>query len=257
MKLAESNTGSGEPYALQQIPDLGGRLRSSQPGGHSGSCRTARWRAGRRFGCVTRRLRQWGTRWSSGGGAVPRSPGGGAPRGSAPAPSSSYGAPAAPNSGPSHGYVPPQSRGDSSGTAAAPSGACPTIATESHAYGPGGYGHGIYVAPSRFYHPYYSFVPRWRLGFGMWVGSTVAFSLRVLLRAIRTTTPTTTMATRRPGYGYAAPGRYPRQVPRRAALHGPGSSVIAQPGAAAGSVSFEMTPATAEVFIDGEYITIV
>src|SRR4029450_5598845 len=31
-------------------------------------------------------------------------------------------------------------------------------------------------------------------------------------------------------------------------------SVVAQPGTASGSVSFEITPSTAEVYIDGKYV---
>ncbi len=57
-----------------------------------------------------------------------------------------------------------------------------------------------------------------------------------------------------PGYGYPAPGEYPPASPPPSGAPSSGSSVIAQPGAAAGSVSFEITPATAEVFIDGEYV---
>jgi len=76
----------------------------------------------------------------------------------------------------------------------------------------------VVVAP-RFYRPYYSFRPRLSVGFGLWVGYPVVYP-----------------------YAYEP---YPYSY----------GSVEAQPGYAPieSGVSFEITPATAAVYVDGQY----
>ena len=135
----------------------------------------------------------------------------------------------------------------------------------------------MYAAPYRYYRPYYSFRPRFSVGFGLWIGYPVAYTASFY-------------------YGYPYPGYYGypayalyapantrhlrtairlrdlrpairrrairRRATRRAALRSRDTtrlilqqgSVIAQPGTASGSVSFEITPSTAEVYIDGKYV---
>jgi len=140
------------------------------------------------------------------------------------------------------------------------------------------YGHygyrGVYAAPYRYYRPYYSFRPRFSIGFGLWIGYPVAYTSLYYGYPY-------------PSYGYPAP--YPYPYPYAPTYYPPpaygypmaGSSpayppasystnsapqtgyyeadpqqgsVVVQPGAASGSVSFEITPSTAEVYIDGKYV---
>jgi hypothetical protein len=123
---------------------------------------------------------------------------------------------------------------------------------------------GVYAAPFRFYRPYYSFRPRFSLGFGLWVGYPIAYSDPYYY-----------------GYPYdpyAYPEYYPPSaygdlVPNLSSSYPPANypttsapqsghsesgpvqgSVVAEPGAASGSVSFEISPATAEVYIDGKLV---
>jgi hypothetical protein len=114
-----------------------------------------------------------------------------------------------------------------------------------HAYGPAYGGHGAsygrpyylprpYVRPYRyvpyrpyyFARPYYSFLPRFSIGFGLWIGNPVPY-------------PYGYMGSYRPRvYGYYPDGAYTAQ---------PGVSVY-------GGVSFDIRPADADLFVDGEYV---
>jgi len=80
-----------------------------------------------------------------------------------------------------------------------------------------------------FYRPYYTFRPRWNVGFGLWVGYPIAY----------------------PAYAYSYP--YPPEAPYPYPNAGP---VTVAPGsaAAAGGLSFEIEPSSAEVYVDGQYV---
>ena len=135
------------------------------------------------------------------------------------------------------------------------------------------------VAPVRFYRPYYAFRPRVSLGFGLWAGFPIAYPyyygyygpyyspygypnpyLRYPYPAYRYP------AYRYPAYPYPAypyppagpptgyPGYPSSTYPPYSAAPG---SVGVQPGqsqANTGGMSFEITPGTAEVFVDGSYV---
>ncbi len=85
------------------------------------------------------------------------------------------------------------------------------------------------VAPYRPYYyarPYYAFRPRYELGFGLWLGYPVPY----------------------PYYGaYAYPGPYADEYPPP-----PPDAIEVESGAPYGGLSFDVTPPTAEVYIDGE-----
>ena len=75
--------------------------------------------------------------------------------------------------------------------------------------------------------PYYSFRPRLSLGFGLWLGYPVPYAYNV--------------------YGYPYASTYPS-----------GSiNVAPRVSAAFGGLSFEISPATADVYVDGEYVGVV
>jgi len=131
------------------------------------------------------------------------------------------------------------------------------------------------VAPIRFYRPYYAFRPRVSLGFGLWAGFPIAYPyyygyydpyyspygypnpyLRYPYPAYRYP------AYPYPAYPYPAypypptgyPGYPTSTYPPPSSAPG---SVGVQPGqnqANTGGVSFAITPATAEVFVDGSYV---
>jgi hypothetical protein len=148
---------------------------------------------------------------------------------------------------------------------------------------------GVRVAPVRFYRPYYAFRPRLSLGFGLWVGFPITYPYyygyynpyygyyNPYFDPYRY---------RRPypypyppygygyGYGYPYPAAgYPPYPPPSAyppayppsgypqsgyppSGYPPAGSVGVQgPNQAnTGGVSFEITPSTAEVFVDGQYV---
>jgi len=123
-----------------------------------------------------------------------------------------------------------------------------------------------YVVVPRFYRPYYSFRPRLSLGFGLWLGYPVPYPYYGYPYPY----PPDPYA-----YGYAAPTYgtssqpYPddrssndrpdpddQSADQNYSAQQPGPSVGVQPGnqAAPGGVSFEITPDTAAVFVDGTYV---
>jgi hypothetical protein len=126
------------------------------------------------------------------------------------------------------------------------------------------------VAPDRFYRPYYTFRPRVSLGFGLFAGFPVAYPYYSGYYApfyspygyaspyLRYPYP----AYRYPAYPYPAypypPTSYPGYpTPSYPAYSSAPGSVGVQPGqsqANTGGVSFEITPGTAEVFLDGSYV---
>ena len=100
------------------------------------------------------------------------------------------------------------------------------------------HGHG-FVGPVHFFHPYYTFQPLLSLGFGLWAGYPVAYPYSFYYPFYRPDI-----------YGspyddapYSPAAAYPPAVT---------SSLEAQPSSDAnmGGVSFDITPGTAELFVD-------
>jgi hypothetical protein len=139
---------------------------------------------------------------------------------------------------------------------------------------------GVIVGSRGFYRPYYSFRPRLSLGFGLWVGYPVAYPYYYgypdygygYPYPYGYPDPYGYPASSYPGYGGYPPapngaypptsyggyppasnGGYPPSSSSYPAQ--PQTSVGAQPGqASGGGVSFEITPGTAEVYVDGAYV---
>ena len=98
-------------------------------------------------------------------------------------------------------------------------------------YGPRYVGPRFSVAPRVFIRPYYVFRPRFNITFGIWAGYPITYYDPFYYPYDY--------------YSYYSPGPVP--VP-------PAGSVAVQPTQSnMGGVSFEMTPATAEIWIDGNY----
>ena len=109
------------------------------------------------------------------------------------------------------------------------------------------YYHSNYYRPyyGGYYRPYYSFVPRVRVGFGLWIGYPVRY-------------PTYFYPYAPYPYGYTNP--YPTTAPYPAYPATsypayPSTSYSAAPAVgAAGGLSFEITPPEAGVTVDGIYV---
>jgi hypothetical protein len=163
----------------------------------------------------------------------------------------------------------------------------------------------IGVAPRRFYQPYYTFRPRVRLGFGLWVGfptaypyyyddpyySPYSYSDPYAPYPYPPTSYPAYPPSRYPQYPPQYPSNYPSQYPSAYPPQNPSGypssqypsnypsqypsnyppqpssaspqypsapgSVGVRPGqssATTGGVSFEITPDTAQVFVDGSYV---
>ena len=124
----------------------------------------------------------------------------------------------------------------------------------------------VRIAPVRFYQPYYSFRPRLNLGFGLWLGYPVAYTSYYgyynPYYAYPYGYPYPTAAY--PPYPSPSypPGAYPPSAyppsPYPPSSYPPSSypqgSVAAQPGQSTGGMSFEITPADAQVYVDGQYV---
>jgi hypothetical protein len=116
---------------------------------------------------------------------------------------------------------------------------------------------GVYLAPSRFYRPYYTFRPRFSLGIGLWIGYPIVYSSPYYYGY-----PYPDYYGYPPAYDPYAPGYYPPPAYPQTGAPQPGysdpdlqqGSLIARPGTASGSVSFEITPSTAEVYIEGKFM---
>ena len=102
----------------------------------------------------------------------------------------------------------------------------------------------VVVSPYRFYRPYYSFRPRLNLGFGLFVGYPVAFPYYYGPYPYGAAYP----------YPYPAPYPYAAAPPPAASPQSP-NGVSVQPTATnSAGVSFEITPADGDVYVDGSYI---
>ena len=90
------------------------------------------------------------------------------------------------------------------------------------------------------YRPYYTFRPRVRLGFGLWIGYPVTY-------------PTYFYPSTPYPYAYSSP--YPSAYAYPTAIY-PAPGTTASVGAA-GGLSFDITPAEAGVYVDGYYMGLV
>jgi hypothetical protein len=137
----------------------------------------------------------------------------------------------------------------------------------------------VIVGGRGFYRPYYTFRPRFNLGFGLYVGYPIAYPYFYDYPYY----PYYPYAVDPYPYGYAAPSygysysypaqpyssdpssAYPPSSYPSTTYPGDGSAYPAQPGtsvgvqrggqqSAPGGVSFEITPETAAVFVDGTYV---
>jgi PEGA domain-containing protein len=104
----------------------------------------------------------------------------------------------------------------------------------------GYYSHGRFISPRtviivperRFYRPYYAFRPRFTIGIGVFVGYPVAYP-----------------------YYYPDPYAYPPPTSGYPdPYYGSSGSVAISPSTAAGGVSFDIRPADAEIYVDGEFV---
>lgn len=94
------------------------------------------------------------------------------------------------------------------------------------------------IAPRRFFRPYYEFRPRFSIGFGIWAGYPITFYDPYYYPYGY--------------YPYATKG--PAYPPQGAYPAPPQGSVAVQPNQAnMGGLSFDITPGTAEVYVDGNY----
>jgi PEGA domain len=113
----------------------------------------------------------------------------------------------------------------------------------------------VRVAPARFYRPYYSFQPRLRISTGFFIGFPVAYSYGYYYDPYYSAYGYPYPAY--PAYSYPAPTypypQYPPQAYPQSAYPSPApGSVAVQPGqVGTGGASFEITPDTASVFVDG------
>jgi hypothetical protein len=120
------------------------------------------------------------------------------------------------------------------------------------------------VGPVRFFRPYYAFRPRLSLGFGLWAGYPFAYPYAYY-------DPFYSpydygYSAPYPPYDYAYPATtypayppasgYPASAPPPASSYpSEADSIGVQPGQAnTGGLSFEVTPSTAQVFVDGTYV---
>ena len=128
----------------------------------------------------------------------------------------------------------------------------------------------VRVAPARFFRPYYSFRPRFSLGFGLWAGYPIAYpyayydpfydpySYAYPPAYGAYGSPYPSYGSPYPSYGspYPATG-YPAD-PQSAYPPSSSGSIGVQPGQAntsnMGGVSFEITPSDAQVFVDGKTV---
>ena len=130
---------------------------------------------------------------------------------------------------------------------------------------------GVVYPRYRFYRPYYTFRSRFSIGFGLLVGYPVAYPYYGYPYAYSSpygygypayyAAPPYGYAT--PSYGYAAPSYgaatpsygYPGTTPSSGYPPAPAQgSVAVQTGGASGGISLEISPTTAEVYVDGTYV---
>lgn len=96
-------------------------------------------------------------------------------------------------------------------------------------YGPRYGGPRFGYSPRAFYRPYYVFRPRFSIGFGIWAGYPITYYDPFYYP-----------------YDYSYYSTAPTPIP-------PQGSFAVQPQANMGGVSFEISPSTAEIWVDGNY----
>ena len=144
----------------------------------------------------------------------------------------------------------------------------------------GGYGYGYrgysVVAPVHFYHPYYAFRPYYSVGFGLWAGYPFAYANPFYYPYYPAypygyypyggvTGGVTVGPNGYPPYGAAYPSagyppasnapsasNYPAEQPQQQGE--PGSISVQSGQANSGGLSFEITPNTAQLFVDGALV---
>jgi hypothetical protein len=138
--------------------------------------------------------------------------------------------------------------------------------------------HVVRVAPVRFYRPYYAFRPRFNVGFGLWVGFPITYPYyygyyNPYFHPYRYARPYPyaypyyypyPYSYPPYGYPYPPPSAYPPPYPSSGyppsayppSGYPPAGSVGVQGPSQVntGGVSFEITPATAELFVDGQAV---
>jgi hypothetical protein len=124
-------------------------------------------------------------------------------------------------------------------------------------------GHGYYSRPPvRFYHPYYSFRPRFSLSFGLWAGYPVPYAYSYYdpfyygpsyaYPYPATGYPTNPYpANPYPANPYPA---YPPQTSYPQTVPDPNSIGVQQGQANLGGLSFDITPSDAQVLVDGNFV---
>jgi PEGA domain len=123
----------------------------------------------------------------------------------------------------------------------------PAYRPDYRAYRPGyrpDYRSSYYSGYRQTYRPYYTFRPRVRLGFGLWVGYPVIYPYYAYAYPYSHSYPYPYPSTRSYPYTYSNP-----------------VSIYSSPGtanaAASGGLSFDITPPQASVYVDGEYVGVV
>ena len=108
----------------------------------------------------------------------------------------------------------------------------------------------VNVAPFRFARPFFVFRPRFSLGLGLWAGFPVAYPYYYSYPYASPYPYGYPYPSAYPAYGYPdSPYGYPPST------YPPPGSVDVQPGQTAfGGVSFDITPNTAGVYVDGMYV---
>jgi len=145
-----------------------------------------------------------------------------------------------------------------------------------HKFVPRVIGPRIVVVPRHFVRPVFAFRPRFSLGFGLWAGFPVAYPYYYpygyaspypypypYATTYPGSSPYSTYDYQDPSYGYPATGYPARPYPTASypatsyassgypAQASPGGSIELRPGQELSGVSFDITPNTAEVYVDG------
>lgn len=118
----------------------------------------------------------------------------------------------------------------------------------------GNFTHGFHAAPVHFFHPYYAFRPHLSLGFGIWAGYPFAYPYAYYDPFYSYYYPYYSYypygyvsSYAYPTSGYAYPTTTPDAVDSRSAGAPPSQTSM-------GGMSFDISPATAQVFVDGTLV---
>jgi hypothetical protein len=114
----------------------------------------------------------------------------------------------------------------------------------------GPFAHGFHAAPVHFFRPYYAFHPRVSLGFGIWAGYPFGYPYRYYYPYIYPDAYVNSYTYPAYDYTYPAP-----TITAESVLSGSAGSQPDQTNV--GGMSFDITPATAEVFVDGTLVGVV